>query len=108
MNIVKDLFIKLNYVSERKERDNVVSNEFKNVVVDTLLLALKATEKGIIKSDNYVEIVSFIPDNMQAFAKEHAENLSVVINAAMRKVNDLKAMEKVEEISNYKVNVRAA
>ena len=103
MSIVKDLFDKLNYVSERKERDNIVSNEFKNVIVDVLILTTKAVEKGIIKAQDALDSASFIPRNMRAFAHEHVANVLTEINAYTKKINDLKLYETID--NEYQPNV---
>ena len=103
MSIVKDLFEKLNYVSERKERDNVVSNEFKNVVVDALLLTTKAVEKGIIKAQDAIEIAEFVPVNIRAFANEHTQGFVDILKEFRNKISAYKLYETID--NEYKPNV---
>lgn len=104
MSIVKDLFEKLNYVSERKERDNVVSNEFKNVVVDALLLTTKAVEKGVMTAQSAIESAELVPVNIRAFANEHTQGFVDILKEFRTKISKYKLYETID--NEYQPDIR--
>ncbi|MBR3523937.1 MAG: hypothetical protein IKN87_04595 [Bacilli bacterium] len=99
----------LNYVSDLKEKnDGVISNEYKNVVKYSFTCGKLAVEKNYVPVSTLGEMIAMVPENMEAFTREHVESLDSVLDDAKKDYNDLKVMKMVEEDYEPKVRAKAA
>ena len=97
---------KLDYVSERKETDNVVSNEFVPVVKYAFTTLKRGVEKNWILVSDLEEAIDIVPESMEAFTREHVDSLKPAIDEIKKDYNDLKVMQMCND--EYEPKVKAA
>ena len=107
MSVSKRFIDNFNYVSELKESSGVVSNKYKNVIEDVFYLGKLAIDKGVISISEFEDMINMIPENMEAFTKEHVERLDSVVVELKEILNNAK-VEYMANRSDEKRNIKAA
>ena len=97
---------RLDYVSGRKETDEVVSQEYVPVVKYSLTSLKRACDKKWILVEDYEDGLNMIPENMEAFAREHVQSLNSTVARERIELNDAKVAQLREE--EYEPKVKAA